>query len=89
MDGENNGSKPYEQMDDLGGFPIFLETSICIYIYTLFRERYRSAHVQAMGPGVIPRPRYQTHGEGIGRVHETLRWRWGLLRQSYSTSSPI
>ena len=24
MDGENNGSKPYEQMDDLGGFPLFL-----------------------------------------------------------------
>ena len=25
MDGENKGSKPYEQMDDLGGFfPIFL-----------------------------------------------------------------
>ena len=23
MDGENNGSKPYEQMDYLGGFPIF------------------------------------------------------------------
>ena len=22
MDGENNGSKPYEQMDDLGGFTI-------------------------------------------------------------------
>ena len=21
MDGENHGSKPYEQMDDLGGFP--------------------------------------------------------------------
>ena len=21
MDGENNGSKPYEQMDDLGGIP--------------------------------------------------------------------
>ena len=21
MDGENNGSKPYEQMDDLVGFP--------------------------------------------------------------------
>ena len=21
MDSENNGSKPYEQMDDLGGFP--------------------------------------------------------------------
>ena len=25
MDGENNG-KPYEQMDDLGGPPLFLET---------------------------------------------------------------
>ena len=25
MDGENHG-KPYEQMDDLGGFPPFLET---------------------------------------------------------------
>ena len=29
MDGENNGSKPY----DLGGFPIFLETPIYTYIY--------------------------------------------------------
>ena len=27
MDGENNG-KPYEQMDDLGVFPLFLETPI-------------------------------------------------------------
>ena len=27
MDGENNGSKPYEQMDDLG-VPLFLETTI-------------------------------------------------------------
>ncbi len=30
MDGENNGSKPYEQMDDLGVFPLFLETPICL-----------------------------------------------------------
>ena len=31
MDGENNGSKPYEQMDDFGGFttPIFGSTPIC------------------------------------------------------------
>ena len=28
MDGENNGSKPYVLMDDLGGVPIFLETPI-------------------------------------------------------------
>ena len=27
MDGENHGSKPYEQMDDLG-VSLFLETSI-------------------------------------------------------------
>ena len=27
MDGENNGSKPYEQIDDLGA-PLFLETPI-------------------------------------------------------------
>ena len=30
MDGENNG-KPYEQMDDLGGFPIFLETPTFLF----------------------------------------------------------
>ena len=30
MDGENNGSKPYEQMDDLG-VPSFLETPIYVY----------------------------------------------------------
>ena len=27
MDGENNGFKPYEQMDDLG-VPLFLETPV-------------------------------------------------------------
>ena len=31
MDGENNGSKPYEQMDDLG-VPLFLETPISLGI---------------------------------------------------------
>ena len=34
MDGENKG-KPYEQMDDLGGFPIFLETPL-FFSYTLY-----------------------------------------------------
>ena len=28
VDGENNG-KPHEQMDDLGIFPLFLETPTC------------------------------------------------------------
>ena len=32
MDGENNGSKPYEQMDDLG-VPLFLEKKTYIYQY--------------------------------------------------------
>ena len=32
MDGENNGSKPYEQMDDLGGFPpIFGNTHMLVF----------------------------------------------------------
>ena len=30
MDGENN-EKPYFLMDDLGGFPLFLETPIYVY----------------------------------------------------------
>ena len=30
MDGENNG-KPYEEMDDLGSNPLFLETAIIWY----------------------------------------------------------
>ena len=30
MDGENKG-KPYEQMDDLGGPPLFLETAMCFW----------------------------------------------------------
>ena len=30
MDGENNG-KPYEQMDDLGGPPLLLETPKCLW----------------------------------------------------------
>ena len=35
MDGENNG-KPYEQMDDLGGPPLFLETPISLHISCIF-----------------------------------------------------
>ncbi len=35
MDGENNG-KRYEQMDDLGGPPLFLETPISRPMYRWF-----------------------------------------------------
>ena len=39
MDGENKG-KPYEQMDDLGGFPIFLETPKRLHLpLSGFRKR--------------------------------------------------
>ncbi len=31
MDGENNGSKPYEQMDDLGGKPYFWKHPYQLY----------------------------------------------------------
>ena len=31
MDGENNGSKPYEQMDDLG-VPLFSETPMSTHV---------------------------------------------------------
>ena len=43
MDGEHNG-KPYEQMDDLEGFPIFLETPIYIYIITPFEPRKKPSY---------------------------------------------
>ncbi len=34
MDGENNGSNPYEQMDDLGGFtPILGNTHMRFIVY--------------------------------------------------------
>ena len=36
MDGENNGKKPYEKMDDLGETPLFsgnIHTYIYIYVY--------------------------------------------------------
>ena len=40
MDGESNGSKPYEQMDDLGGnTPIFGNAYIYIYLYICFGYR--------------------------------------------------
>ena len=44
MDGENKG-KPYEQMDDLGGFPLFLETPILVFKDHLltYQNWYRQA----------------------------------------------
>ena len=44
MDGENHGSKPYEQMDDLG-IPLFLETSI-YPIYMLFLKFHEPWHLK-------------------------------------------
>ena len=53
MDGENNG-KPYEQMDDLGGPPLYLETPIYLLISPptcLFRPPYE-IHPDASGAGI-------------------------------------
>ena len=45
MDGENNGSKPYEQMDDLGVFPYFWKhpTGIIWLIHDMAHESYRDS----------------------------------------------
>ena len=64
MDGENNGSKPYEQMDDLGGKPIFLETPIStLWLNDVFskdafgsnpKQRSRAeATTESIHPGVF------------------------------------
>ena len=42
MDGENNG-KPYEQMDDLGGSPIFGNTRF----QSLERKEYTKKYLKA------------------------------------------
>ena len=49
MDGENSGSKPYEQMDDLGGKPpppIFGSTPNCTYNRNLFLKSPSSLDIQ-------------------------------------------
>ncbi len=55
MDGENNG-KPYEQMDDLGGNPLVLETpNLVSFPHLNFIKthvfRLQSGLVQATAPG--------------------------------------
>ena len=39
MDGENHG-KPYEQMDDLGGPPLFWETPVYTQLYTYVQPSF-------------------------------------------------
>ena len=48
MDGENNGSKPYEQMDDLGGknHPYFWGRDTHIFHYLL--QVKKNTHVVAL-----------------------------------------
>ena len=59
MDGENNGSKPYEQMDDLGGFsPIFGNTHLesswkmssrCLSIFCLWCNHHSVRYIPFFG----------------------------------------
>ena len=52
MDGENNG-KPYEQMDDLGGFPMFFgSTPIFLQVGPTHNSRIFS-HTAPLAPGKI------------------------------------
>ena len=65
MDGENNGSKPYEQIDDLGGFPpIFGLTPVCESqeLVLVRLEKIRSVRPSSMdGSLVDSQPR--TYGQ--------------------------
>ena len=46
MDGENNGSKPYEQMDDLGVFPpIFWSATQMTICFLFFRSKLSTLDV--------------------------------------------
>ena len=58
MDGENNG-KPYEQMDDLGGKPLFLETPKCFVTkMALYFPSSNRSHGPPP-PGTCTAPRWQ------------------------------
>ena len=59
MDGENNGSKPYEQMDDLG-VPLFLETP-----KTTHKKRKKLATKKT-------RPRAQNPNVSFGLVYSQV-----------------
>ena len=71
MDGENNG-KPYEQMDDLGGFPIFLgwhpnnaETSEFSVVFPMFSPAsFRCHQREAQASELAPFASVPDEGEG-------------------------
>ncbi len=48
MDGENNGSKPYVQMDDLGGTPIILARSFTHGLFFRLVERKKLPRVPCL-----------------------------------------
>ena len=73
MDGENNG-KPYEQMDDLGGNPLFLETPISI------QSKERDPATTSPSLPVPPRPPVQ-----ISHLSTSTRQTW---RSPWHRGSP-
>ncbi len=80
MDGENNG-KPYEQMDDLGGPPLFLETPVWIFWTCILNlnihhgDGYCQINFFSSCCRIIVYPK--THGRYWNRSHQHL-WRANL-----------
>ena len=71
MDGQNNGSKPYEQMDDLGGFPpIFGNTHIYIYKPLIATIASRVGGLDPMYG--ISTCIYRKNQPNVGKYYQTL-----------------
>ena len=77
MDGENNG-KPYAQMDDLRGFPLFLETPIRRYGFDTVdgnqSEIRCGVHQLRL---VVEIPLFTTVFTGCNRDHQDYMFRFG------------
>ena len=83
MDGENNGSKPYEQMDDLG-VPLFLETpmydSRLVYIVVMTQlERL----IQLLKGGCVCDFMFPSTWLHWGHFSELQAWKWGRFLGSH------
>ena len=101
MDGENNGSKPYEQMDDLGVFPYFWKhpnlweeflqdfpekTWGCIKFGVVFPEGLWPEFGVAWAP-IFFRLKYLLKGGPRADRYEKTRW-W-QLKDFFGIFTPI
>ena len=88
MDGENNGSKPYEQMDDLGGFvPLFLVQ----HPYTpskVSRATKLTLMADLLVPGVVTKTRDSGPGHNTKYHLGTVRW-FSALGKKYTATGIV